>query len=165
MPFVDGCLSFSLRTSILCVRTNQKQIPFSSMTATKMLFCFVIFFPHGLLFELFLFWCLIFTWHYTWADWCKTVYKKTNYKPCMQCSSTWWTQQVDTIVLDTCEWGVFMSGLLAWRCTSGFNKRGNSSFALLNAHMGSWEYYSFHLSYNQLINKALICIPCIIMIG
>lgn len=50
------------------------------------------------------------------------MYKKANYKPCMQCSSTGQTQQVDTIVSDKCEWGVFVSGLLAWKFTSGFRK-------------------------------------------
>lgn len=107
MPFVDGCSSFRfLRTSVLCVRFNQRQISSSSVTATKVLFCCIIFFLHGLLFELFLFWFLIFAWHYTWADWCKTVYKNANYKPCVQYNSMWQTQQVDVIDSDKCEWGV-----------------------------------------------------------
>lgn len=56
MPFVDGCSSFRfLRTSVLCVRFNERQVFSSSMTAAKMLFCFIIFFLYGLLFELFLF--------------------------------------------------------------------------------------------------------------
>lgn len=139
MPFMDGCSYFSfLRTSVLCVRINQRQIPFSNMTATKMLFCFIIFFLHGLLFELvFFFWCLIFTWHYTWADWCKTVYKRANYKPHMQCNSTWQTQRVDTIVSDKCEWKMFVSGLLAWKCTSGFQER-------VNRDNDKWQSFSDH---------------------